>query len=97
MHAKAFMAETMAAERRGELVAKDLVTKQAALLLVALRQQILNLPQSYARRILGLTKVNQASKILREMSIAILNDIKNLPQQVTDPHWLETLEEDGGK
>jgi hypothetical protein len=30
---------------------------------------------------------------LREMSISILNDIKNLPQQVTDPHWLESLEE----
>jgi hypothetical protein len=32
---------------------------------------------------------------LREMSISILNDIKNLPQQVTDPKWLETLESDG--
>jgi hypothetical protein len=65
-------------------------------LLVALRQQILNLPQTYARRILGLTDVGQAAKILREMSIAVLNEIKNLPRQVTDPHWLETLEKDEG-
>jgi hypothetical protein len=65
MHAKAFMAETMAAERRGELIAKDLVEKQAAFLLVSLRQKILMIPQSYARSILGLTEVNQASKILR--------------------------------
>jgi hypothetical protein len=34
-------------------------------------------------------------KILREMSISILNDIMNLPQQVVDPHWLETLEKEG--
>ena len=56
MHAKAFMAETVAAERRGELIAKSLVEKQAAYLLVALRQKILNLPQTYARRMVGLTR-----------------------------------------
>jgi hypothetical protein len=92
MHAKTFVAETMAAERRGQLIAKDLVLQQAAYLLVALRQQILNLPQTYARRILGLTDAGQAAKILREMSISVLNEIKNLPQQVTDPNWLEELE-----
>jgi hypothetical protein len=55
----------------------------------------LNIPQTYARRILGLTEASQAAKILKEMSIAVLNDIMNLPQQVTDPNWLETLEGDG--
>jgi hypothetical protein len=76
------------------VIEKRLVEKQAAFLLVSLRQQILNLPQTYARRILNLTDVNEASRILREMSIAVLNDIKNLPQQVTDPNWLETLEKE---
>ena len=38
MHAKAFMAETFAAARHGELIEKGLVEKQAAYLLVALRQ-----------------------------------------------------------
>jgi hypothetical protein len=28
------------------------------------------------------------------MSIGVLESIKNLPQQVTDPHWLEELETD---
>jgi hypothetical protein len=93
MHAKAFVAETMAAEKRGQLIAKHLVLQQAAYVLVALRQQILNPPRIYARRILGLTDVGQAAKILREMSIAVLNEIKNLPRQVTDEHWLESLEE----
>jgi hypothetical protein len=49
-------------------------------------------PQNYARRILGLTDVKEASRILREISIAILNDIKGLPEQVTDPDCLERLE-----
>jgi hypothetical protein len=34
------------------LIQKDLVEKQAAFLLVSLRQKILMTPQSYARRIL---------------------------------------------
>jgi hypothetical protein len=84
--------EMRVAERRGELIEKRLVERQAAYLLVALRQRILTIPQAYARRILGLTDAAQASKILKEMSIAVLNDIMNLPQQVTDPNWLETLE-----
>jgi hypothetical protein len=73
--------EMNVAEKRGDLIAKDLVAKQAAFLLIALRQQILNLPQTYARRILGLTEVKKASKILREMSIAVLSAIKNLPDK----------------
>jgi hypothetical protein len=41
---------------------------------------------------LGLTDVNQTSKILKEMSLDVLNDIQNLPQKVTDPHWLRELD-----
>ena len=93
MHAKAFMAETMAAERRGELIAKSLVEKQAAYLLVALRQKILNLPQTYARRMVGLKDAAQASKLLREMAISVLNEIKDLPSKVVDRDWLEKVEE----
>jgi hypothetical protein len=85
--------ELLLAKARGDVIEKRLVEKQAAFLLVSLRQRILNLPQTYARRILGLTDLDQASKILREMSISILKDIKNLPQQVTDPNWLESLED----
>ena len=93
MHAKAFMAETAAAERRGELIAKSLVEKQAAYLLVALRQKILNLPQTYARRMVGLKDAAQASKMLREMAISVLNEIKDLPSKVVDRDWLEKIEE----
>jgi hypothetical protein len=62
MRAKAFMAETNAAARRDELIEKRLVEQQAAYLLVAMRQKILNIPQAWARRMLGLTDAAQASR-----------------------------------
>ena len=93
MRAKAFMAETVAAERRSELIAKSLVETQAAYLLVALRQTILNLPQTYARRMVGLKDAAQAAKMLREMAISVLNEIKDLPSKVVDGNWLEKVEE----
>jgi hypothetical protein len=93
IRAKAFMAETVAAERRSELIAKSLVETQAAYLMVALRQTILNLPQTYARRMVGLKDAAQAAKMLREMAISVLNEIKDLPSKVVDGNWLEKVEE----
>jgi hypothetical protein len=43
---------------------------------------------------LGITDAKVMSDKLREMAINVLHDIKNLPQQVTDPRWLETLEKE---
>jgi hypothetical protein len=78
--------------RHGELIEKSLVEQQAAYLLVALRQRILSVPHTYARRILGLADAAQASKVLKEMALSLLNEIKDLPAKVTDPNWLDTLE-----
>ena len=93
MHAKAFMAETSVAAARGELIAKDLVAAQAAYLLVAMRQKILNLPSTYGRRIVGLKDANAAKKVLQEMAVFVLSEVKDLPSKVTDPHWLASVEE----
>ena len=93
MRTKALTAEMQLAERRGELIAKSLVEKQAAYLLVALRQKILNLPQTYARRMVGFKDTAQASKMLREMAISVLNEIKDLPSKVVDRNWLDKVEE----
>jgi hypothetical protein len=78
-------------------VLKSLVERQAAFLLIQMRQKILNLPSTYARRVLGLTDVNQASAVLREMAISVLNEIKDLPQAAIDPGWLKKLDADEGK
>jgi hypothetical protein len=92
--AKRKMDELLLAKAREELIIKTLVEKQAAYLLVSLRQRILSLPSTYARRFVGLADAKQASSLLREMALAILNDIKDLPEQVTDPNWLDELIEE---
>jgi hypothetical protein len=88
--------EMLLAKARGELIAKDLVEKQAAYLLVAMRQKILGLPLTYARRLTNLTDVAQVHKVLKELAIALLNELRDLPQKVTDPNWLRELEKDEG-
>jgi hypothetical protein len=88
--------ELLLAKARSELIPKNLVESQAAYLLAAMRQTISKTPLTYAERILGLTDVNQAHKILKELSIALLNELKDLPQKVVDPNWLKEVEKDGG-
>jgi hypothetical protein len=57
---------------------------------------MLSAPDAHSRRILGLTDVNQARRILREMMISTLNEIKDLPLRISDPDWLKKLEEKDG-
>ncbi len=93
LKAKTFTAELLAAKAREELIQKTLVEKQAAYLLIAMRQKILNLPQTYARRLVGLNDVREDMKVLEGAAHSILNELKDLPGTVTDPHWPESLEE----
>jgi hypothetical protein len=86
------------ARSRGELILKTLVQRQATFLLAAMEQTIMDLPLTYARRILGLTDVAQAHKVLKELTISMLNELKDLPSKVADSNWLAELEEkDEGK
>ena len=94
MSTKALTAEMQLAERRGELIEKRLVESQAAYLLVAMRQKVLNLPHTYARRLVGLDDVREVKKVLEGAAHSILNEIKDLPSAVSDPSWIETLEKD---
>ena len=93
MRTKNHTAEKVLAERRGELIEKSLVERQAAYLLVALRQAILNIPQTWCRWLMGINDAAQVSRILREMAIAILGEIKDLPAKVTNPDWLDEIVE----
>jgi hypothetical protein len=93
MRTKNHTAEVVLAERRGELIEKSLVERQAAYLLVALRQAILNIPQTWCRRLMGINDAAQVSRILREMAISILGEIKDLPAKVTNPDWLDEIVE----
>lgn len=57
-----------------------------------MHEKIMGLAPTYARRILGLTDVVVAHRILKELSVCLLNELQVLPTKVADPHWLETLE-----
>jgi hypothetical protein len=71
------------AKGRGELIQKDLVQGQVPFSLIAMRQKLLNFPAAYARRILNLTDVKQASRILKEMMPSLLNEIRSCRKRLS--------------
>jgi hypothetical protein len=94
MRGKAFMAETEAAQKRGELILKSLVERQAAFIFASLRQAILNFPSRYARHILGLSDERQAKEVLTKAAYEFLDELSGFPEKCVNPDWLETLEGD---
>lgn len=90
MH-KNLTAEMQLAERRGELIEKRLVESQAAYILVAFRQQMLNLGQTWARRFVGLPDARTAKRLIEEMARSTLTELAQFPERVTNPHWLDEL------
>ena len=68
MEAKAFLAETEAQRRRGELLDKRRIAAQIGDVFVALRQAILNFAPRYASRMVGLRDEHEAKQILTTAS-----------------------------
>jgi hypothetical protein len=79
---------------REDLVEKELVVKQLTFLLISMRQKVLAIPSTYARKLLHLNELREAHAILQEMSFVLLKELKDLPQKVTDPNWLDKLDEE---
>jgi hypothetical protein len=82
------------AKARGELILRDLVERKAGFLLTAMRMRILSLPGAYAGRLAGCADVAASGEILREAALALLNDLKDFPERVVDPAWLERVAEE---
>ena len=99
MNTKALTAEMILAQRRGELIEKSLVTKQAAFLLLSLRQRILAVPDRLARQLVNIADVNNVRTILKQAMLALLTELADLPSKVTNPRWLDEVaaEEEDGK
>jgi hypothetical protein len=57
--------EMLLAKARGELITKQLVERQAAYLLVALRQRIMSMPSTYARRMVNLPDTKAVAVLCR--------------------------------
>ena len=87
--------EAMAlAQARGQLISKRLAIQQASFLMVSMRQKMLAVPRSWARRFVGLSDVHAASQLLREMMLSVMTDLRGLPLAVSDPEWAQTLDEE---
>ncbi len=75
LRAQAFMAETEAAQKRGELIEKSLVARQAAFIFVSLRQSVLAFPSRYARRMVGLPSEHEAKQFLTRAAHEFLTEL----------------------
>jgi hypothetical protein len=80
--------EVILAKARNELIPKAVVQQQASYLLVAVRQKILSVPQTHARRILNLSDYGKAREVLKAIMTGLLCELQDLPDKVTDPNWL---------
>ena len=82
------------AKAREDLIDKDLVQKQAAFLFVAMRQKMLAAPLTYHRRFLHLTDPHVALHRLQDVFNQVLLELKDMPKKITDPDWMESLDEE---
>jgi hypothetical protein len=85
------------ARARGELIERDLAIKQLQYLMVTARQRLLALPTSLARQLQHKEDIREIHGILQRAIYEVLNELKDLPMKVTDPRWLEELDEEEGK
>ena len=83
------------AEHRGELIHKDLITRQAQFILLCLRGSVLSFPAKYARRILGLNDEHEGRAVLTKAAHEFLTEIANFDSKAISPDWLAQVEDDG--
>jgi hypothetical protein len=94
-HVKLLTAQMELAARRGELISKKLAQTQLAYLLVCMRRQLLSLPGALAGQLAGLTDFHKIRMLLEGAVYGALNELADLPSKVTDPHWLEHIDDNG--
>ena len=81
--------EAMAiAERRGELIEKSFVARQAQYIFITLRQAIFNFPTRYARHVLGITDEHQAKAVLTKAALEFLTELASCSEKAINPNWL---------
>ena len=74
------------AKAREDLIDKDLVTKQAAFLFVAMRQKMLSAPLTYHRKLLACRDPHSMIKGITEMMHTMLAELQDMPKRITVAH-----------
>ena len=95
MRAKRLSAEMTLAQRRGQLIEKELATRQAAYLLIGFRQKALRLPHQLRAKFGPEVITQERFNYLKELVHGMLTEMADLPNTV-QPDWLERLEEEEG-
>ena len=95
--------EMEVAERRGELIERETVLKQAGFIFVSLRQAILGFPSRYARTMVGITDPRQAQEVLTRAAHEFLTELAGFAERMTanpdgvdDENGAPLRQDDGG-
>ena len=81
------------ATRKRELIPRVLVLKQAAFLVISLRQRLLAIAAQHARELLNVSDEGEMARRLDAIVRDALSEIAELPLKVTDERWIEKLDE----
>jgi hypothetical protein len=78
---------------KGELISKKHVTRQAAFLVISLRQRLLAIAAQHARELLNVSDEREMASRLDAIVRSALDEIAELPERVSDPNWMQRLDE----
>jgi hypothetical protein len=59
-----------------------------------MKQKILGIPQTYSSRLVEITDQKEMAAKLKKMALSVLEELRNLPQRVADPNWLQEFDPD---
>jgi hypothetical protein len=79
---------------RGELISRQHVTRQAAFLVISLRQRLLALSAQHARELLNVADEREMALRLDAIVRDALSEIADLPLKVSDPDWMQKLDDE---
>jgi hypothetical protein len=81
------------AQRKRELIPRELVVKQAAFLVISLRQRLLAIAAQHARELVNIADEREMTLRLEAIVRDALDEIAQMPLRVSDERWIERLEE----
>jgi hypothetical protein len=90
MRAKRLTAEMVLARERGDLIEKELVSRQLTFILIAFRQSVLAWPGKL-RAAIGEGFTHEMAQKARGLAHETLKHLEKLPETI-EPDWLEKLE-----
>ena len=93
-HARQNLHEAKLLAMKGELISKQHVTKQAAFLLLSLRQHLLSIATQHASELLNIGDEREMARRLNAIIRAKLDIVADMPGRVTDEKWVDRLDDD---